>query len=263
MYTLKKHKKKGVEGFKDFVKNLETFPASTVKEMLLLGLIEDPVYLKWAMENRISFQYLLSLSQANAMTLFKNINMSFELLAMAFKNTPEEDSFIKQKLPSSLQKQYFQESEYIEPTPQQKVQARTRLMNTLFKLEETGVFEKFTWKIPPVSVLEGEDLKPLEDGEFGVYYTSPLENVLALKGPIEKGLRAGLWGHFYPNGELIAKGFYVSGEKAGQWTFFYPNKSLWLEGKFVDGQKDGLWKEYAADGSFVEIKYQKGNVIST
>lgn len=261
MYTLKKHKKKGAAGFKEFVKNLETFPASTVKEMLLLGLVEDPVYLKWAMENRISFQYLLNLSEEDVMTLFQNINKSFEILAMAFKNTSEEDDFIKGKLPSSLQKQYYQESEYINPTLQQKIQARTKLMNTLYQLEESGVFEKFSWKIPPVSILEGEELKPLEDGQYGLYYTEPYENVLALKGPVEKGLRAGLWAHFYPNGELIAKGHYVSGEKAGSWTFFYPNKAMWLEGKFVDGLKDGSWKEYATDGTFVEIQYQKGRVI--
>lgn len=261
MYTLKKHKKKGAAGFKEFVKNLETFPASTVKEMLLLGLVEDPVYLKWAMENRISFQYLLNLSEADVMTLFQNINKSFEILAMAFKNTNEEDDFIKSKLPSSLQKQYYQESEYINPTPQQKIQARTKLMNTLYQLEDSGVFEKFSWKIPPVNILEGEELKPLEDGQYGLYYTEPHESVLALKGPVEKGLRAGLWAHFYPNSELIAKGYYVSGEKAGSWTFFYPNKALWLEGKFVDGLKDGTWKEYAPDGTSVEIQYQKGRVI--
>lgn len=263
MYTLKKHKKRGAAGFKDFVKNLETFPANTVKEMLLLGLIEDPVYLKWAMENRISFHYLTQLSSADVMTIFQNINSSLEILVMALKDSKEEEDFIKSKFPSALQKQYYEEREYVNPDTTQRTQARTKLMNTLFKLEETGILEKFTWNIPPVKILEGEELKLEEDGQSSLYYTPPYENIMALKGPIEKGLREGLWHHYYPNAELIAKGHYVSGEKAGNWTFYYPDKSLWLEGKFVDGLKEGLWKEYTPQGQFTEIKYQKGKAISS
>lgn len=260
MYTLKKHKKKGAEGFKEFVKNLETFPAATVKEMLLLGLVEDPVYLKWAMENRISFNYLTKLEAADFMTLFQNINSSLEILIMALKGTTEEEEIIKGKLPSPLQKQYYAESEYLNPDHSQKTLARNRLMNTLYALEEKGILDKFSWKIPPVKVLEGEDLKQESDGQYYLYYTEPHEKVVALKGGMEKGLRAGQWLHFYPNSELIAKGVYVSGEKAGSWTFYYPNKNIWLEGKFVDGLKEGHWKEYTLQGDVSEVQYVKGKV---
>lgn len=260
MYTLKKHKRRGAEGFKDFVRNLETFPAPTVKEMLQLGLIEDPVYLKWAMENRISFQYLANLDTEHLMLIYKEVPNSLNILIMALKDSPEENILLP-KLPEGFQRQYRDEKEYAQVSISQKVQARHKMMNIMFKLEEEGEIDPFVWNLPPVAVLQGESHSIDDDGDFVQYYTEPYQQVLALKGPLEEGLRAGSWKHYYPNSELIAEGFYVSGQKAGQWTFYYPDKKTWMEGPFVDGLKEGVWKEFTADGRMKEVLYKKGSVI--
>lgn len=261
MYTLKKHKKRGAEGFKDFVRNLETFPAATVKEMLQLGLIEDPVYLKWAMENRISFQYLVNLETEHIMMIYNNVPNSLQILVMSLKDSADEEKFLA-KLPEALQRQYNDEKEFTQVSAAQRVQARHKMMNTMFELEASGDLNPFVWRLPPVRVLQGEDHSTNENGEFIQYYTPPLEDTVALQGPLEEGLRAGLWKHYYPNGELIAEGHYVSGEKAGPWKFYYPDKSLWMEGTFQEGLKEGPWKEYDTQGRSREVLYKKGSLIS-
>jgi hypothetical protein len=260
MYTLRKHKKRGAEGFKDFVRNLESFPAATVKEMLQLGLIEDPVYLKWAMENRISFQYMINLDPEHIMMIYRKVPNSLQVLVMALKNSPDEQSLMA-KLPEALQRQYNDEKEYSQVTAAQRVQARHKMMSVMFKLEKSGELESFVWNLPPVKVLQGEDNSLDEDGNYIQYYTPPQDDIIALKGPLEEGLRAGAWQHFYPNGELIAEGHYVDGEKAGPWKFFYPDKKLWMEGVFVEGLKEGSWKEYDSQGRSREAQYKKGSLI--
>lgn len=262
MYTLKKHKKRGAEGFKDFVRNLETFSASTVKEMLQLGLVEDPVYLKWAMENRISFQYLLSLDEEQIMMIYRKIPNGLQIFLMALKDSAEEKELLE-KLSESLQRQYRDEKEYTQASASQRVQARHKMMNTMFELEASGELGPFVWKLPPVKVLQGENYDIDKNGNFIQYYTSPFEEVVALQGPLEEGLRAGLWRHFYPNAQLIAEGHYVSGEKAGAWKFFYPDQKVWMEGTFVEGLKEGAWKEYNSKGDSRDFFYKKGSLTSS
>lgn len=258
MYTLNKHKRRGADGFKDFVKNLELFPSSTVRDMIFLGLLEDPVYLKYALENRISFNFFVSLEVDDVLKIYELLKGGLNVLVMALKGTSEEEEFITQKLPTPLQRQYWEEQEHTSVTVTQQDSARIMIMEKVLELEKRGELPKISWKMPPVKILEGQDYTIDDKGQFIQRYDN---GKTALKGTLEKRLRAGMWEHFYPNGKMFAKGYYVSGEKADEWTFFYPDGKIKSLGIFKDDKKHGVWKEYDREGREIHIEYQAGKVV--
>ena len=71
MQVLSKFKKNFDAGFKDFVKGLDILPTQTINDLMFNGLLEDPVYLKWALINKLSFDYFLKLTNKMCSRYFR------------------------------------------------------------------------------------------------------------------------------------------------------------------------------------------------
>ena len=255
MYTLSKHKRRGTDGFKDFVRNLELFPSETVDRMIFLGLLEDPVYLRHALKNRISFEYFTSLEVDDVLKVYRDFKSRIKLFVMALKNTEYEDQFLRHKIPRAIAVQYKEESSVTPVTKSQQDAARIRIMESCLKLEKKRDLAKINWELPPPRVVDGEIGQMDDKGNYVLRY---LDGTLALKGPLENRLRAGFWKHYYPNGKLIAEGIYLNGEKNDHWVFYYPNGAKKSEGQYKEDRQHGKWEEYDREGNVEIVNYIHG-----
>lgn len=258
MYTLSKHKKRGIEGFKDFVKKLELFPPATVKEMIFIGLLEDPVYLSWALKNRLSFKFFTQLEVDYVLAVYESFKNPLNLFIMAFKGSDEESEFIASKFPIPLQKQYADEAEFVKVTTSQQQTARIKIMEKVLELEQAGEIPQITWHLPPAHIWESQEAPIDESGNFVKKYDN---GNIALEGKLEKRLRAGSWKHYYPNGKILAEGYYLSGERADQWIFYYPDGKIQSKGSFKSGVRHGRWEEYNVKGDVTSYNYKDGEIV--
>lgn len=255
MQILNKYKKHFDNGFKDFVMNLDLLPSKVVKEMISNGLLEDPVYVKWALENKLNFDYFLKLNKEEVLKVFRSLNNPGMILLRALKGHPEENSFITTNLPSLICKQYLDNREVEKITVAYQEDARAKIMKTVFNLKDQGELEPFDWKLPPTEVLSGTSHIVDKFGNYKQYYEG---EVLAITGHIDKGKRSGLWKNFYPNGSLHAEGIYSHGQKQNEWRIYYLNGNLKSSGHFKDDVKNGEWKEFEINNEFKIINYKNG-----
>jgi hypothetical protein len=258
MKILNKYKKHFDIGFKDFVMNLDLLPSKVVKEMISNGLLEDPVYLKWALENKHNFDYFLRLNKEDVHKVFHTLKNSGLLFLRALKNHPEENSFITANLPSLILKQYLDDREVEKITIAYQEDARSKIMQTIFDLKTNCELGPFNWKLPPVEVLTGTSHTVDKLGNYNQYYEG---GVLAITGILDKGKRSGIWKNFYPNGALHAEGSYLHGEKQDVWSIYYLNGQLKSSGQFKDDLKNGEWKEFEMNQEFKITNYINGKVF--
>ncbi|MCO4795396.1 MAG: hypothetical protein KC493_16875 [Bacteriovoracaceae bacterium] len=259
MYTLSKHKKLGVKGFKTFVKNLELFPEDTVREMTQVGLLEDPVYMKWALENKVEFTVFIDLDYEYTLEVLERLKpKGLNTFIFALKNSTWESDFVEQKLHPRVQTEYWDQVEYTQVTKRQQDQARVRILEIVFEMEKEGEIPSFNWNIPPTEILEGDNIKIDEEGNYKMFYT---DGKLALEGKLLNKLREGFWKHYYPNGVMMAEGIYIQGEKEDVWKFFYPDGRDRSEGHFKNSLKNGKWIETGKDGKTMEVTFKNGNPI--
>lgn len=259
MQILNKYKKHFDKGFKDFVMNLDLLPTKVAKEIISNGLLEDPVYLKWALENKLSFDYFLKLNKENVLKVFRSLSNSCPIFLRALKGHPEENSFITVNLPSLILKQYLDDREDAKITVAHQEDARIKIMQTIFKLKNDGELEPLDWKLPSPEVLSGTSHTIDKFGKYEQHYE---DGVIAITGVIDKGKRSGIWKNFYPNGSLHAEGVYSNGQKQEQWKIYYLNGNLKSSGHYKDDLKDGDWKEFEDNNAFKIIKYLNGKVLS-
>lgn len=255
MQILKKYKKLFDEGFKDFVMNLDLLPTKVVREIVFNALLEDPVYLKWAIENKLNFEYFINLNKADVLKIFRTLSNSEALFLRALKNHPDEEKFISNNLPSLILKQYLADRESNKITVSQQEDARSKIMKTIFELKEKGDLEPFDWKMPPVEVLKGNSHNI---DSFGVYTQNYNDGILALTGAMVSGKRSGLWKNFYPNGALQAEGNYIEGQKQDEWSFFFSNGSIKSKGRFKNDLKQGEWLEFDLNSEVKITNYKNG-----
>lgn len=257
MQVLKKYKKHFDRGFKDFVMNLDLFPSRVVKEMISNGLLEDPVYLKWALENKLNFDYFLNLDKEEVMKVFRSLPNPGIIFLRSLKNHPGENSFITASLPSFILKQYLDDRDVEKITVAHQEDARIKIMQVIIDLKEAGELVPFEWKLPPAEVLSGTSHTVDKFGKYTQYYDG---GVLAITGLLEKGNRSGLWKNFYPNGSLHAEGIYSNGEKQKEWSIYYLNGNLKSIGHFKDDLKHGEWKEYEINNEVKVLNYVNGKI---
>lgn len=259
MYTLTKHKKNGIKGFKTFVKNLELFPENTVRTMTSVGMLEDPVYMKWALKNKIRFDAFMILDYESVLKVMDRLKPStMQLLVFAIKGHEKEAEFLKNNMTDKHKYEYNEEAEYTNPTPKQKHIGKTRIMEAMFDLEMNGEIPFFDWDLPPIEVLTGEHFNVTE---AGIYTQNYLDGKPALEGQLVHMLREGVWKHYYPNGDLMAEGIYLQGEKSGDWTFFFPGGQIKSQGIFKNDMKHGLWSEFDPQGDELKVTYKEGRII--
>jgi hypothetical protein len=259
MYTLTKHKKLGVKGFKTFVKNLELFPENTVSTMISVGMLEDPVYMKWALKNKIRFDLFLQLDYESVLKVLAKLKpSSIQLLVFAIKGHPEEANFLKNNIEGKNAYEYNDLAEYTTVSPKQLSIGRSRIMEVLFDLEMTSEIPPFTWDLPPDEVLKGESHKLAVDGSYVQTYVS---GKMALEGKLTHMLREGVWKHYYPNGAILAEGIYLQGEKSGDWIFYYTNGNKKSIGCYKNDLKHGEWTEIDPNGGSLVLKYKEGQIL--
>jgi len=232
--------------------NLELLPSKVVKELICNGMLEDPVYLKWAMDNRVGFDYFLKLSKDDVYKVFQSLTNPGVIFLRALKNHPEENEFITSKLPSLVLKQYLDDREVMGITLALQEDARIKIMKVIYDLKEKGELDHFDWKLPSVEVLSGTSHKVDKFGNYNQFYEN---GKLAVTGILEKGKRSGPWKYFYDDGSLYAVGVYVQGQKQDEWCTYYLNGNLKSCGVYVDDCKKGEWKEPDGDNNNKIINY--------
>lgn len=257
MQILNKYKKQFDEGFKKFVMNLDLLPGKVVKEMIFNGVLEDPVYLKWVLENKLNFEHFLKLEKEEVLKVFRSINYPSMIFLKALKGHPEENTFITTNLPSLILKQYLDDRENAKITVAQQEDARIKIMQAIFNLKEQGELSAIDWKLPPAEVMSGTSHLIDKLGNYTQYYEG---GVLAISGVVVKGNREGLWKNFYPNGALHAEGHYTGGQKINEWSFYYLNGNLKSKGIYKDDLKNGEWIEFEANSEAKIYNYQNGKI---
>ncbi len=258
MYTLTKHKKLGLKGFKTFVKNLELFPEETVKTIISVGLLEDPVYIKWALKNKVGFHYFLKLDYESVLKVISKLGRSgLQLIVFAIKDHELEDEFLKKNMTEKVLFEYEELSKYTLVTEQESNIGKFRIMEVMLELEMNYEIPSFAWDLPSLEVMQGKSHRLGKDGSYLQKY---LNGNIALEGQLIHMLREGSWRHYYPNGSLMAEGIYLQGEKNGNWDFYHPDGSRKSVGSYKEDLKNGKWIEYA-NGEGLELKYKEGKLI--
>jgi len=256
MNVLTKHKKKGEEGFKRFIKNLETTPLAKLKNILEVCILEDPVYMKWVLPNMIRFEYIMILNELQIEELYNRMANPTKTFIMAFWETEWREEFEKEKLSPKLLASFKDEREYIKEVQTfEKRNAQVKILQLIRELQEQRVIPDYTWSLPAKKVLDGSNHKIPTKGDFSLEFE---DGTIALKGQFEDRMRAGKWKHYYPNGKIMAEGIYNLGEKVGKWTFYYPSEKIKATGDYIENLKQGDWTEFDASGNEITVAYTRG-----
>ncbi len=266
MSLLDKYKKKNDVGFIEFVKKLDTVTSKVMKELIFNCLLEDPVYTKFALENKIGFEYFLNLGKDEVFIVLQELQESDVILLRSIKNHPQENNFINQNLASMRLKQYQEQRDVEKITVALQEDARSRIMNVVYELKENGKLPSFNWKLPAVKILNGSNYITDQWGNYKKFYEDGV--VVAITGQLNpKNERIGEWKNFYPNGARHAEGGYVNGQKENEWRFYYLNGNLKSVGHYKQNLKNGEWREYEVKKGFEEIndfkiiKYINGKIV--
>ncbi len=256
MNTLNKHKKKGLDGFKKFVCSLEGMSEATRLKVVQVAILEDPTYLMAALSNMVSFDYIFRYEGSDIQKLFEAVPGGVQTLLFALYAHDNAEEFLS-NLDDTTRLSYKDEKEYLkEPEAAQINTARNTFVKVMRALQQDFQIADFEWSLPSVSVINGENFSSAEStGFFHLNYDSGTK---ALEGELEKKLRIGEWKHFYPNGALMAVGFYVSSEKAGNWIFYYADGSVKSKGEYRENLREGQWEEYDRDGLMIHVIYKRG-----
>jgi hypothetical protein len=254
MAMLERIKKKQWEGFKDFVESLESSTAQHRQFIMLNGVLEDPLFMRWVMKNLKTFPDLLALSSDQIEDILRSNESMVSVLAKALPVASVDELQTKygQLCPRQFSKLKDEFSYLQEVSEAQRESAQIFLMKAVRKMQKEERLEGFRWNLPPRDVFfekgpkEGLNSITFEDG------------TLAATGEMFKGKRIGKWQHFYDNGRLLAEGQYQEGNKTGSWQFFYGNGKKKAEGKYLADVRHGRWIEWDRDGVLSECDWVEG-----
>lgn len=246
-------KKKQIEGFKEFVINMDTTGTEKRVQIFTAGVLEDPLFMNYVMKNIKTFQDLLELDSDDLDKLVLSQEQILTLFAKSLYSSKELETFsIEANLPH-LTSRFRDELSYIkELSPKEQDGARIYILKLARKMQMEEKIKGFSWVLPPQDIYYPKTYK---DGPLKILFEN--ENI-ALEGEIKKGRRAGVWKHYYDNGKLLAEGDYQDGIKAGEWKFYYGNGELKSQGKYRDDSKNGSWQEWDRSGNCVEVDYIDG-----
>jgi hypothetical protein len=252
MGMLERIKKKQLQGFKEFVLNLETTISTKRRPIILAGILEDPIYMSYVIKNVRTFEDFLSLSEEELNKIFPYEDLA-AMVAMSLQEVPEE----KIKKLETLIPKYFpkiqDELSYLkESTLEQRERAHHHLLSVVRKYQEEKIINAFDWHLPPDSVYS---LELPKEGVQRIFFDN---GKLAAEGQILKTRRQGHWRHYYENGALLAEGEYQGGLKQGKWVFYYANGALKSQGHYLDDLRQGLWSDWERSGVESQGEFIKG-----
>ena len=89
--------------------------------------------------------------------------------------------------------------------------------------------------------------------EFGQYES---------KGNLKKGIKIGMWTHWYSNGQKWVEANWKDGKKDGQWIVWSSIGLKLYEENWKDNEKDGRWKWWYHNGQIeLEGNFKNGKAI--
>lgn len=253
MGMLERIKKRQIDGFKEFVINLETSSGTARSQIFTAGVLEDPIYMDYVMKNIRTYDDFLNLSSDQIETVLESQDKLIGLFAKSLNGLdPARLKEVESSLTTLMSKLRDEISYLTEVSPQERDGARFYMLKVVRKLQMEEKIYGFNWNLPPQDVYYPKTYK---DGLFEIVFES---GVVAASGLYHKGKRLGTWVHNYEKGALLAKGDYSDGLKVGEWSFYYPNGNLKSQGKYKADLKQGTWKDWDRAGGVVESEYEEG-----
>lgn len=246
-------KKRQLDGFKEFVLNMETTSASSRQHILMTGILEDPVFMTYVMKNVRSFDDFLTLPSDEIDLVLRSQEQIMGVFAKCVHGM-EGDTILSLEgmIPKFISKLKDELSYLKEVTPTEKEGAKYFILKAIRKLQMQESIQGFQWHLPPQDSFRS---KVFKDGKTEIYFES---GVLAAEGEILKGRRSDFWKHFYDSGKLMAEGEYHDGLKSGVWVYYYGNGSIKSQGKYKLDQKHGQWQEWDRAGVVTDSEYNDG-----
>lgn len=246
-------KKRQIDGFKEFVINMESSGPTKRGQIFTAGVLEDPVYMMFVMKNIRSFEDFLQLDSDELDTILGSQAQILQLFAKCLFGTTESKlKELENNLPKIMPK-VKEELTYIKAVSPTEVDgAKIYLLKTTRKLMQEERVHGFRWKLPPQDVYYPKTYK---DGNVKIHFEN---GIIAAEGMYLKGKRMGTWKHNYDMGNLLAEGDYFDGLKEGVWTFYYSTGKIKAKGKYRNDMKQGNWKEYDRNGNASDVEYHEG-----
>ena len=257
MGMLDRIKKRQMEGFKEFVLNMEITGSASRQQIFTAGVLEDPIYMSWVMKNLRTFDDFLEISGGDIELVLNSHEQTMSMFAKSMFGEPVEKIAMVEGLIPKLVSKFRDELGYLlTVTPMEKDSARFYILKTARKFQTDEKIQGFPWKLPGQDVFYGKIPK---EGQHKIVFEN---GTLAAQGEIQKGRRIGYWRHNYDSGKILAEGDYSEGLKTGVWVFYYGSGALKAQGKYKSDLKHGLWKEWDRNELLVEIEYNDGVKIS-
>ena len=253
---LERIKKKQINGFKDFVQNLEITSGTPKHHIFTTGVLEDPLYMSWVMKNLKSFEHFMKLPSDDIESVLASQERIVSIFVKCIWGEGDDKITQLEETIPRFMSQIRDELSYVQAvTPSEKEGARYYMVKTTRKLMAEEKIMGFRWELPPMDVYYPRTYK---DGLVELYYD---QGIVAARGKAEKNARMGQWQHFYETGEILAYGDYFDGLKVGEWTFNYSNGKVKAQGKFLSDEKHGHWKEWDRNGELHEVVYSEGKKV--
>lgn len=253
MGMLDRIKKRQIDGFKEFVINMETTGLQSRTQIFTAGVLEDPIFMNYVMKNLKTFDDFLELDSDDIETV---LTSQEQVLTLFAKCLYDSDPSQIQKMESTIPRYYSKlkdELSYLKDVPvTEKEGAKFYILKLVRKFQMEEKIHGFRWNLPPQDLYYPKSYK---DGEHKVFFEN---GVLAAQGEYSKGKRSGFWKHNYDTGKLLAEGDYSDGFKTGTWVFYYSNGNLKSQGKYKSDLKHGPWKEWDRKGVQTEVEYNEG-----
>lgn len=246
-------KKRQIDGFKEFVINMETTGGLARGQIFTAGVLEDPVFMSYVMKNIKTFDDFLQLDSDDIDSVLTSQEQILGLFAKCVFGSDESKIMaLESTIPRHLSKLKDEISYLKEVTAPEKEGAKFYIMKAVRKMQMEEKIRGFHWNLPPQDVYYPKTYK---DGHARIHFES---GVLAAEGNFSKGRRMGSWRHNYDVGNILAEGDYSEGLKTGVWVFYYSNGNLKAQGKYKSDLKHGLWKEWDRSGVMSEVEYNEG-----
>jgi hypothetical protein len=255
MGILNRIKRQELDGFREFVTNLETTTESKRKEIIQLAVLEDPIYMNWILKNITDVNKVIRLSSDQFEKILKNLPNGLQILSRAFYNHPDLE-FIKTQVLTRFMlgefEDYLSNIKALKKSEQEGAQFLIMKSMRLLQAQEQIIGPH--WFLPPIEIMREDKMKSIS-GVSEIFFEN---GNLAARGEILKNLREGFWEHFFENGKLMANGEYDQGQKSGSWSFWYISGKIKSQGEFKNDMKHGTWKEYDSEGTVTVVEFEEG-----
>jgi hypothetical protein len=241
---LKRIKRKEYDGFKDFVRSLETTAHSKRVEIIQAAILEDPVYMTYIFKNMTTANEVIELVADSIDVVVKNMPNAISTLAKAFYKSDKIDYIMNEVLTAGMAKDFEEELGLItELKVAERDAAQYLLVKTYRDLQEQEYIYGKSWDFPPGHLVKEDGAR--QEGHVVIEFEN---GQTAAEGDFMKGNREGTWVHYYENGVIMARGNWKSGMKEGEWTFWHANGKKKAQGIYREDVKEGTWQYFDRNG---------------